>query len=233
MTLAIIAPGGAFVIIFRTRGGAYPMFYDAIKNEHGMKHDPFKAMIVPRPIGWISSLAPDGIVNLAPYSFFNAVSDKPHILVFSSTGYKDNIRNIDQTGEFVFNLATFDLKDQMNTTSAMVAPDVDEFQLSGLTPAPSRMVAPPRVAESPVAMECKHLQTIELMDIDGKPSGSWAVFGQVVGIHIDDSLIAGGRVHIEKAKPIARLGYMDYAVVEDVFALPRPAVNADGSVAAE
>lgn len=201
------------------------MFYQTADNAHGLRHDPFKALIVPRPIGWISSLAPDGTVNLAPYSYFNAFGDKPYIVGFASNGVKDSQRNVEATGEFVCSLAVHALKDQMNTSSAMVGADVDEFTLAGLTPAPSKLVAPPRVAESPVALECRYLQSVKMQGLDGAPSDATLVLGQVVGIHIDDSLIEDGMVNITRAKPIARLGYMDYATVEQVFEMHRPTVD--------
>ncbi|MEO1200321.1 MAG: flavin reductase family protein [Pseudomonadota bacterium] len=198
------------------------MFYDAVENAHGLKHDPFKALVAPRPIGWISSISADGVANLAPYSFFNAVNDRPHIVMFSSTGVKDSVVNIDATGEFVCNLATFDLKDEMNTSSAAYGSQVDEFEASGLETAPSKMVRPPRVKRAPAALECRHLETKRLTDLNGVPLQGHVVFGQVVGIHIDDSLVSDGLVDITRARPIARLGYMDYAVVNEVFAMPRP-----------
>ena len=198
------------------------MFYNAIDGSHGLERDPFKALVAPRPIGWISTVGPDGVVNLAPYSFFNAISDKPPYVMFSSAGRKDTLRNAEETGEFVCSLATYDLRDQMNTTSASVAPDVDEMTLAGLTAAPSRLVKPPRVAESPVAFECKYFKTVELPAHNG-PSNQYAVvIGGVVGIHIDDDAIVDGRVDVTRLRPIARLGYMDYAVVDSVFSLERP-----------
>lgn len=197
------------------------MFYDARENKHGLKHDPYKALVSPRPIGWISTVGSDGVVNLAPYSFFNAFSDSPHYVYFSSAGRKDSQRNAEDTGEFVCSLATWKLKDQMNVTSAGVAPDVDEFVLAGLTPAPSKMVAPPRVAESPVAFECKYYQSLELPRDTGKNDYT-VVIGRVVGIHIDDDVIVEGMVDMGKLRPIARLGYKDYTVVDTVFSLDRP-----------
>jgi flavin reductase (DIM6/NTAB) family NADH-FMN oxidoreductase RutF len=128
------------------------MFYDARKNDHGHEYDPFKAIVAPRPIGWISSLSPEGVANLAPYSFFNAMSDNPHYVVFGSAGRKDSIRNIEATGEFVHNMATFKLREQMNASSAPVAEGVDEFELAGLEKASCNLVKPPRVAASPVAL---------------------------------------------------------------------------------
>jgi len=198
------------------------MFYDAIANTHGLKWDPFKALVAPRPIGWISTLSKAGVVNLAPYSFFNAVSTDPHFVMFSSGGRKDSQRNAEETGEFVCSLATYDLRDAMNRTSQHVGPEVDEMALAGLTPAPSKLVAPPRVAESPVAFECRYWRTIDLPGPDGGPGTHAIVLGQVVGVHIDDSVLVGDKVDVTKLKPIARLGYGDYAVIDEVFELTRP-----------
>jgi flavin reductase (DIM6/NTAB) family NADH-FMN oxidoreductase RutF len=195
------------------------MFYDAVSNTHGLDQDPFMALISPRPIGWISTLDSDGVVNLAPYSFFNAVSTNPHFVMFSSGGRKDSQRNAEETGEFVCSLATFELREAMNRTSRHVEPDVDEMALAGLCPAPSNIVAPPRVAESPVAFECKYWRTIELPGAEGEPGNHAIVLGRVVGIHIDDAALIDGRVDITKLRPIARLGYQDYAVIDQVFEL--------------
>jgi len=195
------------------------MFYDAVSNAHGLDRDPFMALVSPRPIGWISTLDANSVVNLAPYSFFNAVSTDPHFVMFSSGGRKDSQRNAEETGEFVCSLATYDLRDAMNRTSKHVDPDVDEMALAGLSPAPSTVVAPPRVSESPVAFECKYWRTIELPGVDGKPGNHAIVLGQVVGIHIDDEALVDGRVDITKLRPIARLGYRDYAVIDEVFEL--------------
>ncbi len=198
------------------------MFYDAVANTHGLKWDPFKALVAPRPIGWISTLSKTGVVNLAPYSFFNAVSTDPHFVMFSSGGRKDSQRNAEETGEFVCSLATYDLRDAMSHTSKHVEPEVDEMALAGLTPAPSKIVAPPRVAESPVAFECRYWRTIDLPGPNGGPGTHAIVLGQVVGVHIDDSVIVGDKVDVTKLKPIARLGYGDYAVIDEVFELTRP-----------
>jgi flavin reductase (DIM6/NTAB) family NADH-FMN oxidoreductase RutF len=198
------------------------MFYDAVTNSHGLQWDPFKALVTPRPIGWISTLGKNGVVNLAPYSFFNAVSTDPHFVMFSSGGRKDSQRNAEETGEFVCSLATYALREAMNRTSQHVDPEVDEMALAGLSPAPSRLVAPPRVAESPVAFECKYWRTIELPGPDGGPGTHAIVLGQVVGVHIDDAAIVDGKVDVTKLKPIARLGYGDYAVIDEVFELTRP-----------
>jgi flavin reductase (DIM6/NTAB) family NADH-FMN oxidoreductase RutF len=209
------------------------VFYDAISNDHGLKHDPWKALVIPRPIGWISTLSNDGICNLAPYSFFNATSEKPHYVMFGSAGRKDSVRNIEETGEFVCSLATYELRFHMNTTSAPVPHGIDEFPLAGLTVAPSRMVRPPRVKESPVAFECRYWRTIDLPPgVPGGQEGYLVVFGLVIGIHIDDSVITDGIVDSAAMQPIARLGYMDYTVVtpESVFTIQRPTVDTAGRV---
>jgi flavin reductase (DIM6/NTAB) family NADH-FMN oxidoreductase RutF len=209
------------------------MFYDALTNTHGLRYDPFKALIAPRPVGWISTVSKAGAVNLAPYSFFNAMSEKPAYVVFGSAGLKDSLANISETGEFVCSLATYDLRDKMNVTAASVPPDVDEFALSGLTPAKSAFVAPPRVLESPAAFECRHFKTIELPAAPGIPVHHpyYMVIGLVVGIYIDDRFIKGGLVDTGAMRPIARLGYMDYAVVtpETVFSMGRPDIDQAGN----
>jgi len=209
------------------------MHYDSIANQHGLKHDPFKALVAPRPIGWVSTVDENGILNLAPYSFFNAVSDRPHYVMFSSSGRKDSLRNIEKNGEFTCSLSTWDTRDGMNISSAPVPADGDEFALAHLETAASKFVAPPRVKQSPAALECKHWKTIEMPDV--KPSGDsghFVVFGQVVGIYIDPAYIKDGMVDTSAMRPIARMGYMDYAVVtpETAFTLNRPVVDPDGSV---
>ena len=202
------------------------MFYET-KDHHGLKRNPFKSLIVPRPIGWISSQDGNGVVNLAPYSFFNAVASEPPTVMFSSNGvhsegsYKDSAKNVQETGEFVCNLATWETREAMNTTSAMVARSVDEFQLAGLTPVPSELVKAPRVKESPVHLECTYLQTVELPS-NNPEQANLVVFGQVIGIHIDDSIITDGMIDMNVFKPIARLGYFDYSVVDNVFSMRRP-----------
>jgi flavin reductase (DIM6/NTAB) family NADH-FMN oxidoreductase RutF len=204
------------------------VFYETRNNRHGLKHDPFKALVVPRPIGWISTVSKAGICNIAPYSFFNAVGEKPHYVVFSSAGPKDSLLNIQETGEFVCSLATWDLRHNMNMTAAAVPRGVDEFPIGDLTAAPSRLVKPPRVKESPAAFECRHWKTVELPPHEpGGNSGYSVVFGQVVGIYINESFIRDGIVDTGGMRPIARLGYMDYAVVtpETVFSIDRPTVE--------
>jgi flavin reductase (DIM6/NTAB) family NADH-FMN oxidoreductase RutF len=211
------------------------MHYDARKRDHGLAHDPFKALVAPRPIGWIGSIDAQGRANLAPYSFFNAVSDRPPMVMFSSGGHKDSLRNIEATGEFTCSLATWGLRDAMNLCSATVAPQVDEFELAGLPQAASRFVRAPRVATSPAALECKLWKVQPLPAPPGRPEAAYTVvFGEVVGIYIDDAFIRDGMVQTGAMRPIARMGYMEYAAVspESVFALNRPVASADGLSAA-
>jgi flavin reductase (DIM6/NTAB) family NADH-FMN oxidoreductase RutF len=198
------------------------MFYDTRKGDHGLPHDPVKAIITPRPIGWITSMNAKGEINLAPYSYFNGVASKPHIVMFSSEGQKDSVSFIAETGEFVCNLATWDLRAAMNQTSGPYARGVNEMEKAGLDPAPSRLVRPPRVKASPCALECKWLQTIDLKDIDGRPTDAHVVFGQVIGVYIEDRFLKDGKLDTAAMKPIARLGYHDYAVVESTFQMIRP-----------
>ena len=180
-------------------------FYEPC-NEHGLAHNPFNSIIAPRPIGWISTLSADGVRNLAPYSFFNAFNYFPPILGFSSIGAKDSLRNARETGEFVWNLATRELAGLMNLSASMVAPDVDEFSLAGIETAPSRLVAPSRVAAAPVAMECKVTQIVQLETASGALCESWVVFGEVVGVHIDRAMLEEGVYITERAQPILRGG---------------------------
>lgn len=199
------------------------MFYEPSKNDHGLRYTPFKALVAPRPIGWVTTMSADGAINLSPYSFFNAVSDKPDIVVFSSQGYKDAITFAEETREFVCNLATWDLREAMNATSAPLPRGENEMSFAGLTPAPCRLVKPPRVAESPVALECKWLKTVALEPLDG-PARYHMVIGEVVGIHIDDRFVIDGIVDTAAMRPIARAGYQEYFVAtpETKFALTRP-----------
>jgi flavin reductase (DIM6/NTAB) family NADH-FMN oxidoreductase RutF len=209
------------------------MYYDSVANQHGLRHDPFKALVAPRPIGWVSTISEDGVLNLAPYSFFNAVSDRPHYVMFSSSNRKDSLINIEQTGEFTCSLATWDTREGMNMSSAPVPSLADEFDVAGLETAPSHFVKPPRVKQSPAALECRHWRTIEMPDVKpGGDEGHFVVFGEVVGIYIDDVYIKDGLVDTGAIRPIARMGYMDYAVVtpETVFTLNRPEVDDEGKV---
>ncbi len=200
------------------------MFYRPGLDPHGLAHNPFKALVAPRPIGWISTLDAGGRPNLAPYSFFNAVADTPPMVLFSSAGRrevadgsKDSAANILATGEFVCNIVPLALKDAMNASSAACAPDVDEFELAGLARAPSSVVAPPRVAAAPAALECRLWQAVTLPG-----EANILIIGEVVGIHIDDAVIRDGRVDVTRYQPLARLGYHDYAAVSEVFTMRRP-----------
>ncbi len=210
------------------------MHYDAIENNHGLAHDPFKALIAPRPIGWIGSISKEGIYNLAPYSFFNAISDRPHYVMFSSKNIKDSVCNVQETGEFTCSLSTWDTRDGMNVSSAPVPADVDEFPISNLTAAASKFVKPPRVKESPAAIECRYWKTIELPDVaPGSDQGHFVVIGQVVGIYIDEAYVSDGIVDTGAMRPLARLGYMDYAVVtpETMLTINRPEMTEAGEIA--
>lgn len=192
---------------------------------HGLAHDPLNSIIGPRPIGWISTRGREGHLNLAPFSFFNAFAYKPPIIGFASTGRKDTLRNAQETGEFVWNLATRELAERMNATSASVPYETDEFALSGLTPEPSRLVAPPRVAESPVNFECKVTQIVQLEDHQKRPIPSWVVFGEVVAVHILRSLLKDGIYDTFGAKVILRAGGpSSYAAIEpsNRFDMVRP-----------
>jgi flavin reductase (DIM6/NTAB) family NADH-FMN oxidoreductase RutF len=199
-------------------------FYEP-RDGHRLPHDPFNAIVGPRPIGWISSRSRAGALNLAPYSFFNAFNYVPPIVGFASIGYKDSVRNIEETGEFGWNLATRPLAEQMNQTCAAVAPEVDEFALAGLSPAPSRVIGVPRVAESPVSMECRLTQVVQLQRADGQTVPTWLVLGEVVGIHIDQALLKDGIYDTAAAQPILRGGGpADYFAIgpEQLFRMFRP-----------
>jgi flavin reductase (DIM6/NTAB) family NADH-FMN oxidoreductase RutF len=200
------------------------MFYDTRHNDHGLPHDPFKAIVAPRPIGWITSVSAAGDINLAPYSWFNGVSSRPPMVMFSSEQRKDSVTFIEETGEFVCNFATFELREQVNQTSAPYPRGVNEMTGAGLASAPSRLVRPPRVAASPCALECKWLRTVSLDDCDGAPTDRHVVFGQVIGIHIDDQFIRNGLLDTAAMRPIMRAGYHDYFSVtpELGFSMRRP-----------
>ena len=202
------------------------MFYRT-EEHHGLPHNPFNAIVLPRPIGWISSVDGDGNVNLAPYSFFNAVAYVPPQVVFSATGthseggLKDSVKNIEETGAFVLNLATWNLREQMNASSVPAPRAVNEFEVAGLTPQPSHLVRPPRVAESPVHLECEYIQTIELLAPSAEQPNR-LVLGKVVGIHIDESVLTDGLVDVAKLQPIGRMGYRQYVHVTEAFEMNRP-----------
>ena len=200
------------------------MFYEPhARDRTVLPHDPFKAIIAPRPIGWISSIDAAGAVNLAPYSFFNAVASSPvGLLAFSSDGRKDSVANVEATGEFVWNMPTYALRDAMNATAAPLPHGASEFAHAGLETAPSRLVRPPRVAASPCALECRLVEVIRMKTAAGVPIDNYLVIGEVVGVHIDDAAIVDGRFDTAALQPIARCGYADYAVVDRLFALQRP-----------
>jgi flavin reductase (DIM6/NTAB) family NADH-FMN oxidoreductase RutF len=200
------------------------MFYRPGLDPHGLAHNPFKALVAPRPIGWISTQDAEGRLNLAPYSFFNALADTPPLVMYASNGRKvgvdegkDTIANIRATGAFVANVVPFALRDAMNVSSGPWPAGDDEFRRAGLTPAPSRVVAPPRVAEAPAALECR---VWRIIDLPG--AGNVMVIGEVVGVHIDPAVVVDGKVDVTRYAPLARLGYRDYAAVHEVFALTRP-----------
>ena len=196
-------------------------FYEPSKG-HGLPHDPFKAIVAPRPIGWISTVDAAGVPNLAPYSFFNGVCDSPPMVMFSSGGRKHSVANVEATGEFVCNFASHALREAMNLSSALVGPEVNEFELTGLEPAPSRLVRAPRVKASPAALECKALDVTELKDVHGASTDRFMVIGQVVGVHIDEAFLTDGLFDLAKAGALARCGYLDYAAVFETFAMERP-----------
>lgn len=198
------------------------MFYETADNRHGLPHDPFKAIVAPRPIGWISTRSTGGKVNLAPYSFFNAISDDPKLVMFASSGIKDTAAFAVESGEFVVNLVTRDLAEAMNRSSASAPRGISEFALAGLTEAPCRLVSAPRVAEAPAALECRVTQHFHPVGVDGAPSETLVVIGQVVGIHIDERILRDGLIAIDLAEPVTRLGYLDYAVTRETFAMRRP-----------
>lgn len=201
------------------------MFYEpAARDRAVLPHDPFKAIVAPRPIGWISTRGEDGIPNLAPYSFFNAVADHPPIVMFSSSGMKDSATNAIATGEFVWNLATHALREQMNLTSKELPHGESEFAFAGLAEAPSRVVDAPRVADSPASLECRVTQVLRLEDAAGSPIERWMVLGQVVGVHLDERFILpDGRVDTVAMRPVMRGGSLDeYTVADNLFLMPRP-----------
>ena len=195
------------------------------RQGHGLPHDPFNAIVGPRPIGWISTRSASGVNNLAPYSFFNAFNYVPPIIGFASIGYKDTLRNIEENGEFVWNLTTRALADPMNQSCAALGPEVSEFDVADLTPLASTLVTPPRVAESPVTMECKRTQILRLQGIDGAQLETWLVLGEVVAVHIDQALLKDGVYDTAAAGHVLRGGGpADYFTVgpEQLFKMYRP-----------
>jgi flavin reductase (DIM6/NTAB) family NADH-FMN oxidoreductase RutF len=200
------------------------MFYDALLGDHGLPHDPMNALVAPRPIGWISTVGADGVRNLAPYSYFNMVAGRPPVVVFSSGYAKDSQRNAEATGEFVCNIATWSLREEVNRSSTALPPHVDEFDFAGIEAAPSRLVKPPRVKRAPAALECRYIQTVPLpAGTEGQLHRFSLVIGLVVGVYIDDAVLRDGLVDVTLIEPLARLGYTDYSATRDIFSMARPA----------
>jgi flavin reductase (DIM6/NTAB) family NADH-FMN oxidoreductase RutF len=200
------------------------LFYEPhLRDKTVLPHDPFKAAIAPRPIGWVSTISAGGAINLAPYSFFNAVSGAPPMIAFSSEGMKDSASFARETREFVWNMPTWELREAMNATSASLPRGTNEFAHAGLEMAPSRIVAPPRVAATPCALECKVTDTVTLNDLDGHATDRHLVIGQVVGVHLDERYIADGILDVAAMRPVARCGYTsDYTVLDRLFQMDRP-----------
>jgi flavin reductase (DIM6/NTAB) family NADH-FMN oxidoreductase RutF len=202
------------------------MFYETARNDHGLKYNPLKACVVPRPIGWITTISANGVINLAPFSFFNLLSYDPPFVMFSAgthegdAGNKDTVVNAQATGEFVYSMATYAQKDQMNQTALIIERGVDEMAAAGLEGMPSRLVKPPRVKGSPVHFECR-LHDVILLPGRKPTSVHHLVIGQVVAVHIDDAVISNGLVDVLKMRPIARLGYKDYASVDAIFQMEK------------
>ena len=197
------------------------MFYQPSRG-HGLPHNPFKALIAPRPIGWISTVDAAGRPNLAPYSFFNAICESPPLLMFSADRGKHSARNARETGEFVVNVVARDLAAQMVQTSIDAPEGVDEFHHAGLQAVPSNLVRPPRVGGAPAALECCVTEILEPRGRDGEPANCEVVIGEVVGVHIDDACLIDGRFDIARARTVARLGYLDYLSVDATFTMRRP-----------
>lgn len=203
------------------------MFYETEKNNHGLKYNPFKSCIVPRPIAWITTINDDASHNCAPYSFFNGIAADPPMVMYATNGkqpmgnHKDSISNIRRNGEFVVNIVTFDAKDKMNETTAPLKPNESEIEVAKLEILESKIVSPARLKISPIHMECKVYKIIDLPTlVSNKYNGM--VLGTVVGIHINDEVIDNGKVNLDKIKPLARLGYLDYSVVDNIFEMHRP-----------
>lgn len=198
------------------------MDYDPRSEPHNLAHDPTTSLVVPRPIGWISTISPAGVVNLGPYSFFNMIASHPPFVMFSSNTRKHSQNHTENAREFVFNLATYDLRNEMNISGGDYPENVSEPDLAKLEMAPSRKVKPPRVARSPIALECVYSQTVPLVTSSGKKISYEVVIGEVVNVHIDDSVIANGLIDMTRIRPIARLGYRgDYSIVDNMFEMPR------------
>ena len=200
------------------------MFYEpASRDRTLLPHDPFKALVAPRPIGWISTKSRAGEINLAPYSFFNALAGSPPLIGFSSEGPKDTATFARDSGEFVWNMATWELREAMNASAASLPRGVNEFEAAGLDMAPCRIVKAPRVAASPCSLECRVTEIFALKDVNGAPVGNILTVGQVVGVHLDERFVKEGRFDLAAARTIVRCGYTgDYAVIEQLFQMERP-----------
>jgi flavin reductase (DIM6/NTAB) family NADH-FMN oxidoreductase RutF len=198
------------------------MFYAADTRDHGMRYDPFKAIVSPRPIGWVGSYGVNGTRNLSPFSFFNAISDNPKLVMFAAGSGKDSPRNAVETREFTTSFVSRNLARQMNESSVAVPYGVDEFEIAGLKAEQGRLVRAPYVSGAYAVLECKVTEVIHPVDLDGADAGVTMVIGQVVGIHIDEAIIRDGRLDMSIAKPVGRMGYMDYSEASEVFEMVRP-----------
>jgi flavin reductase (DIM6/NTAB) family NADH-FMN oxidoreductase RutF len=203
------------------------MYYETSTNDHGLRLNPLKACVLPRPIGWLTTISATGVINLAPFSFFNLLSYDPPFVMFSAGtheldgGTKDTVRNIEATGEFVYNMATWSQRHAMTRTSLIVERGLDELEAAGLEPLPSRIVRPPRVKGAPVHFECRLHEIVQLPGRTAR-AAHHLVIGRVLAVHIDDAaLTADGRVDVLKVRPIARLGYKDYTSVDSVFEMEK------------
>lgn len=197
------------------------MFYQP-KNGHQLPHNPLKAIVTPRPIGWIGTRSKEDALNLAPYSFFNVICDNPPLVMFCSSGYKDSVAFVEETGEFTANMVGAHLAKEMNATSVNSPRGVSEFDYAGLTPAACEMIKAPRVAEAYAALECVAVEVKRLTDKDGALAESYMVIGEIVGVHIDEAILVDGRIDITKSQPVSRLGYMDFATTDKVYEMFRP-----------
>jgi flavin reductase (DIM6/NTAB) family NADH-FMN oxidoreductase RutF len=198
------------------------MDYDPRSEPHNLAHDPTTSLVVPRPIGWITTISPAGVVNLAPYSFFNMIASHPPFVMFCSNSRKHTQLHAQSGGEFVFSLATYDLRTEMNVSGGDYPADVSEPEVAKLAMAPSRKVKPPRVARSPIALECVYTQTVNLVSSGGKKQAYEMVIGEVVNVHIDDAVIVDGMIDVARIRPLGRLGYRgDYTVVDNIFFMAR------------
>lgn len=197
------------------------MFYEPNAG-HGLPHNPLKAIVAPRPIGWIGTKSKSGALNLAPYSFFNMISDNPPMVMFSSSGHKDSVAFIEQTGEFSASLVSDHLKEAMNATSVVAPRGMSEFTYAGLTSAECQLIDAPRVEQAYAALECVATDIRQLHDRHGQPMENYIVTGEIIGVHIDESVLTDGLIDITKTRPVSRLGYMDFATTDTVYQMFRP-----------